>query len=84
MSDAPLERVQRLEIDIDTRIMDLWATAYEEGSHIAPKLEADPELREMFGTFLRAAYGKGYTDALVEDADGRRSELQREHGYRQI
>ena len=34
---------------------------------------------EVVAAFLRAAYGKGYCDALTEDAPG---SLCHEHGYR--
>ena len=34
---------------------------------------------EVVAAFLRAAYGKGYCDALTEEAPG---SLCRDHGYR--
>ena len=50
-------------------------------------LELDIDLRlavtdwnlDVVAAFLRAAYGKGYCDALTEDAPG---SLCHEHGYR--
>ena len=44
--------------------------------------EADADAKhnlEVVSAFIRAAYGKGYCDALTEDSPGR---LCEEHGYR--
>jgi len=61
-------RLERLEIDIDTRLRDLWDEAYR-----------IPEWNlELVAAFMRAAYGKGYCDSLKEE----RGELLREHGYK--
>ena len=54
---------------IDLRLADLWAEACS---------VSDWNL-EVVAAFLRAAYGKGYCDALTEDAPG---SLCRDHGYR--
>ena len=62
-------RIDLLELDIDVRLADLW----REASDIA-----DWNL-EVVGAFIRAAYGKGYCDALTEEAPG---SLCVEHGYR--
>ena len=68
MSDSPT-RIDLLELDIDLRLTDLWreAAGIEEWS------------LEVVAAFMRAAYGKGYCDALTEDAPG---SLCHEHGYR--
>jgi hypothetical protein len=62
-------RIDLLELDIDVRLADLWCEACEVGEW---KLET-------VAAFIRAAYGKGYCDALVEESPGL---LCREHGYR--
>jgi hypothetical protein len=62
-------RIDLLELDIDLRITDLWREA-NEISEWSP---------EVVGAFMRAAYGKGYCDALTEDSPG---SLCVEHGYR--
>jgi hypothetical protein len=62
-------RIDLLELDIDLRLADLW----REASDIS-----DWSL-EVVAAFLRAAYGKGYCDALTEEAPG---SLCADHGYR--
>jgi hypothetical protein len=62
-------RIELLELDIDLRLADLWR-------------EADDITEwnlEIVAAFMRAAYGKGYCDALTEESPG---ELCHEHGYR--
>ena len=54
-------RIDLLELDIDLRLTDLWREAAE---------IAEWNL-EVVSAFMRAAYGKGYCDALTEDAPGR-------------
>jgi len=62
-------RIDLLELDIDLRLSDLWreAAGINEWS------------LDVVAAFMRAAYGKGYCDALTEDAPGL---LCVEHGYR--
>ena len=62
-------RIDLLELDIDLRLADLWreAAGISEWS------------LDVVAAFIRAAYGKGYCDALTEDAPGA---LCHEHGYR--
>ena len=62
-------RIDLLELDIDLRIADLWREAAE---------ISDWNL-EVVAAFMRAAYGKGYCDALTEESPGA---LCEEHGYR--
>jgi hypothetical protein len=62
-------RIQLLELDIDLRLADLWREAAE---------ITDWNL-EVVAAFMRAAYGKGYCDALTEDSPG---SLCHDHGYR--
>ena len=57
MAQAP-SRIDLLELDIDLRLTDLWREAGE---------VAEWNL-EVVAAFMRAAYGKGYCDALTEDA----------------
>ena len=62
-------RIDLLELDIDVRLADLWREANE----------IEEWNLEVVGAFIRAAYGKGYCDALTEDDRG---SLCVEHGYR--
>jgi hypothetical protein len=62
-------RIDLLELDIDLRLADLWREAGEISEWNL----------EVLGAFMRAAYGKGYCDALTEDSPG---SLCHEHGYR--
>ena len=62
-------RIDLLELDIDLRLADLWRET----------LDVTEWNLEVVAAFLRAAYGKGYCDALTEDAPG---SLCHEHGYR--
>ena len=62
-------RIDLLELDIDLRLADLWREANDISEWNL----------EVVGAFIRAAYGKGYCDALTEDAPG---SLCLEHGYR--
>jgi hypothetical protein len=67
MAKSP-SRIDLLELDIDLRLADLWRETAE-----------IPEWNlEVVAAFMRAAYGKGYCDALTEDAPG---SLCHEHGY---
>jgi len=62
-------RIDLLELDIDLRLADLWREAGE----------IEEWSLDVVAAFMRAAYGKGYCDALTEDAPGA---LCEEHGYR--
>ena len=64
-----VHRIDRLELDIDLRLADLWR-------EVADISEWN---LEVVAAFMRAAYGAGYVQALTEDIRGR---LCREHGYR--
>ena len=68
MSRRP-SRIDLLELDIDLRLSDLWREA----------VDVSEWSLEVMAAFIRAAYGKGYCDALTEDAPG---SLCRDHGYR--
>ena len=59
MSSGP-SRIDLLELDIDLRLADLWreAAGISEWS------------LDVVAAFMRAAYGKGYCDALTEDLPG--------------
>ena len=61
--------IDLLELDIDLRLADLWREAYE----------IDEWKLDIVAAFIRAAYGKGYCDALTEADPG---SLCHEHGYR--
>jgi hypothetical protein len=62
-------RIDLLELDIDLRLADLWREA----------VEISEWNLDVVAAFMRAAYGKGYCDALTEDAPG---SLCLDHGYR--
>jgi len=62
-------RIELLELDIDVRLVDLWTEASE----------VTEWSLDVVAAFMRAAYGKGYCDALTEDAPG---SLCRDHGYK--
>jgi hypothetical protein len=62
-------RIDLLELDIDLRLTDLWREAGE-----ITEWNLD-----VVAAFMRAAYGKGYCDALTEDSPG---SLCHDHGYR--
>ena len=62
-------RIDLLELDIDLRLSELWREASEITEWNI----------EVVAAFMRAAYGKGYCDALTEDQPG---SLCEEHGYR--
>ena len=59
MPESP-SRIDLLELDIDLRLVDLWREA-------AGICEWS---LEVVAAFMRAAYGKGYCDALTEEAPG--------------
>jgi len=61
-------RIDLLELDIDLRLADLWRDAYE----------IEDWSLDVVAAFIRAAYGKGYCDALTEERPGA---LCQEHGY---
>jgi len=62
-------RIDLLELDIDPRLADLWREAGE-----ITEWNLD-----VVAAFMRAAYGKGYCDALTEESPG---SLCHDHGYR--
>ena len=51
------DRIDLLELDIDLRLADLWREA----------ADVSEWNLEVVAAFMRAAYGKGYCDALTED-----------------
>lgn len=61
-------RIDLLELDIDLRLTELWREA----------TDVTEWNLDVVSAFMRAAYGKGYCDALTEDAPG---SLCLEHGY---
>ena len=61
-------RIDLLELDIDLRLTDLWREA----------ADVSEWNLEVVAAFMRAAYGKGYCDALTEDSPGA---LCQDHGY---
>jgi hypothetical protein len=74
------ERLQGLQVDVDTRIAELWTILWDDRAVLASVMQDDTE-RDSLGALLRAAYSMGYMDALKEDALGFRGELAKAHGY---
>ena len=68
MAKSPT-RIDLLELDIDLRLTDLWRESAEIGEWNL----------DVVAAFMRAAYGKGYCDALTEENPG---SLCHDHGYR--
>jgi hypothetical protein len=62
-------RIDLLELDIDLRLTDLWREA----------ADVQEWNLDVVAAFMRAAYGKGYCDALTEELPG---SLCVDHGYR--
>jgi hypothetical protein len=62
-------RIDLLELDIDLRLTDLWRET----------ADVTEWSLDVVAAFIRAAYGKGYCDALTEESPGA---LCVEHGYR--
>ena len=62
-------RIDLLELDIDLRLSDLWREA----------ADVQEWNLDVVAAFMRAAYGKGYCDALTEELPG---SLCEDHGYR--
>ena len=78
------ERQTRLDIDVDTRLAELWALALDRDTVIGAAMAINADVAHSVGLLLRAAYGLGYCDALKEDREGRRAELARANGYRAL
>lgn len=64
-------RMDLLELDLDMRLTLLWA----EVQHV------EEWNLDVVSAFIRAAYGKGYVDALSEPKEDAGS-LARDHGFR--
>ena len=62
-------RIDLLELDIDLRLADLWRESED----------IDEWNIDVVAAVMRAAYGKGYCDALTEETPG---SLCHDHGYR--
>lgn len=82
MTPPELDRFDRLSVDVDTRLADIWAMAWDRETLIGVLMDDNPLLAESVGKLMRAAYGAGYCHALQEDHEGRRGELGRTHGYK--
>lgn len=65
-----VDRVDVLELDVDTRLLEVWAAV--------DGYDFDDAVLAMVGCFARAAYVRGYADALTEP----KGKLFRENGYR--
>jgi hypothetical protein len=59
---SAVERVERLELDVDTRLVDLWANLIERG--------LDEDTVAHVAEYMRAAYARGYMDSIEEPKRG--------------
>lgn len=62
-------RMSRFQLELDTRMLELWQVIDD----------SDELTLELVACLLRAAYGRGYVDAVSEPDPGA---LLREHGYK--
>lgn len=76
-------RAERLAVDIDTRLSELWAIVWAD-EHPLSAVLANEDTRDSFAAALRAAYGQGYTDSLREVRAGRPGALATDNGYRMV
>jgi hypothetical protein len=67
--EVEVTKVDLLELDIDIRLADLWREA----------AGISEWTLDVVAAFMRAAYGKGYCDALGEATPG---QLCLDNGYR--
>lgn len=74
MDEEKITRLNRLELDIDLRLRELWIEAAEVTEWDITQVAA----------FFRAAYGVGYMDALREDTKDQRAKLCKDNGYSTI
>ncbi len=75
MAKRSPSKTERLELDIDLRLTDLW----REIEDVAFDEHWSQKQPHCFAAFMRAAYGKGYSDAFTEEREG---SLCHDHGYR--
>jgi hypothetical protein len=68
----PNEKAELLNTDIDFRLLELFISMDE----------IDEWTPEILHAFLRAAYGRGYVDALEEERRGERGKLCADNDYR--
>jgi hypothetical protein len=66
------EKFELLNLDLDFRLMELWVQLDE----------IEEWTVEVIAAFLRAAYGRGYVDALEEEKRGQRGKLCRDNDFR--
>jgi hypothetical protein len=74
---AKRERFERIKVDIDTRLSDVWRLLWDTELHA----ELDDDDRALIASLMRAAYGVGYRDAYQECEAGRPGELAVANGY---
>jgi len=76
--EARAERFERLAVDIDTRLSELWASFWDTELHAG----LDDDDRALVASLMRAAYGLGYADYHRELEAGCPAELARANGYK--
>jgi hypothetical protein len=72
------EKTDNLNVQVDFRLMPLYAQLFRDNMFVRDLPE---ELTEAFYAILRAAYARGYADALVEVASGDPGRLSKDTGY---
>lgn len=70
-------RKTRYFIDLDSRLMGLWSIIWEDNSISRPDTKGNKILTEA----MRAAYDRGYKDALIEDTEGNRAKLYTDNDF---
>ena len=70
-----IDRIDRLQLDLDLRLREIWEFAFD----IQFDRGRDRFTVDDVGVLMRAAYGRGYMDALEEPVE---ASLCRDHGYR--
>lgn len=74
-----ITHIESLQAAIDVRLLDVYAkTDYFTLGHWG---DFNDDQRNAILTVVRAAYGRGYIEALEEDKTGNRGALCRQFGY---
>lgn len=71
------ERLRRVKLDVDTRLVELYAHVWRTELHG----QMDDDDRELLAATMRAAYALGYRDCLNEVEQDSPNALARDNGY---
>jgi hypothetical protein len=72
-----LEKKQKIELDVDLRMLNLW----EDLTEVAAEKGWSAGTVKVIAIYMRAGYGAGYFQALEEKPEDR-GKLARDHGFR--